>query len=381
MHIRQPCCLIAIVSQRRARASIGLIGFGVSGGRFHANLIAANPSLELAAIATDDKRHQVQARRRFPRARVVPSVKALFEFDLLPDLVVVATPNPTHAETVTAALEAGVPVVVDKPLASTAEEAEELVRLSVERGVPLHLFQNRRWDGDFLSIRALIEAGRLGRVRRFESRFEFWEPEVTAGWREHPGVRNAGGVMIDLGAHLIDQAIVLFGDVDGVYAEMDMQRPGALVDDDAFISLHHRSGVHSHLWMSHTSPEPGARFRVIGDRAVATCHGLDPQESQLAIGMRPGDTGWGQDQATATMTVAAGSMTEALPVLPGRYEEFYARLATSLHETGAPVVDPADGIRTLQLLEAARQSAQQGMPVLVPPAAHLSANTAVRAIP
>ena len=159
--------------------------------------------------------------------------------------------------------------------------------------MPLTVFQNRRLDGDFLTARRVVEGGELGTVLRFESRFERFRPDVGEGWRELPAQADGGGLLLDLGAHLVDQARELFGHPLRVYAEIDARRPGAEVEDDVFLALEHPDGVRSHLWMSAVAPLHGPRLRVSGTRAGFASDGLDPQEPQLEQGMRPGDEGYG----------------------------------------------------------------------------------------
>lgn len=201
---------------------VGLVGYGPSGRFFHAPLITATPGLRLAAVVTRDEERAAEVSAVYG-ARAVPDVEELFGAC---DLLVVASPNRTHVPLATEALAKRVPVVVDKPLARTVEEATALVRLARERGVMFTVFQNRRWDGDFLTLRALLEAGDLGTVSRFESRFERWRPTPKGGWRESGGLEDIGGLLYDLGSHLIDQAIQLLGPVRTVYAETDARRPG-----------------------------------------------------------------------------------------------------------------------------------------------------------
>jgi predicted dehydrogenase len=291
---------------------VGLAGYGLAGEIFHAPLIGAVDGLEIVGIAT-------RSRGGWPE--LLDSI----------DVLVVATPNASHVEYASAALERGLFVVVDKPLAPTAEAARGLVhdRLTV--------FQNRRWDGDFLTVRRLVESGSLGTVTRFESRFERWRPAVAAeAWRE--SAAEGGGVLLDLGSHLVDQAIVLFGPPVNVYGEVLSRRPGATVDDDAFLAIEHRGGERSHLWMSMVAPEPGPRFRVSGLAGGFVSEGLDPQEAQLKKGMRPGDPGFGS---------APGCDT-------GRYVEFYEQVVTWVRGEGPPPVDPADAVLVLDVLEQAR---------------------------
>ena len=265
-----------------------LIGFGLAGSVFHAPLIAATPGLELATVVTGNRERADRARREYPEVGVEASPGAVLERADRYDLVVVATPNDTHVELAAAAIEAGLAVVVDKPLAPTSSAARDLVELAERRGVALTVFHNRRWDSEQLTLRRLIGEGRLGDVFRYESRFERWRPEPRRdAWRETTSPAEGGGVLLDLGTHLIDQALTLFGPVHEVYGEVDRRRdaPG---DDDAFVALEHVCGVRSHLRVSSVAGAIAPRLRVLGTRAAYLVEELDGQEAALLAGLRPG---------------------------------------------------------------------------------------------
>lgn len=344
---------------------VGLLGYGLAGSVFHGPLIAATPDLRLAAIVTSDPARAARARADHPGAAIVARPDDLWSIAGELDLAVVATPNRTHVPLALAALEAGLAVVVDKPVAPSATEGRRVVAAARELERPMTVFQNRRWDGDFLTIRRLLAAGDLGRVSRFESRFERWRPVIEAGFRESGAVEDAGGVLFDLGAHLIDQALQLFGPVTTVYAEADRRRVGALVDDDAFVALTHASGTHSHLWMSAATVLLGPRFRVLGDRAGYTKLGLDVQEDALAGGTGPGDPGFGQDAPERWGLLGSEGDVRAVPTERGRYDAFYAGVVAAVRD-GAPMpVDAADSVRVVELIEAAHRSAATGQTVRV----------------
>jgi predicted dehydrogenase len=280
------------------------------------------------------------------------------------DLVVVATPNDSHVPLALRSIETGVAVVVDKPLAATAADAHRLIERAEQAGVLLSVFQNRRWDSDFLTLRALIDEGRLGRIHRFESRFERWRPVVRSdSWREDSNPSRAGGLLYDLGPHVIDQALVLFGPVASVYAELDRRRERAAVDDDVFIAMTHTGGVRSHLWVSALVAQPGPRFRVLGDRAGYTKYGLDVQETQLVAGLRPGSPDWGVEGSDHDGTVGVDDEAERVPSLPGAYEDFYSGMAAALAGDAPPPVDAHDALSSLGVIEAARHSATEGVVV------------------
>ncbi len=251
--------------------------------------------MAVAWVVTSNAERSAQAREDLPDATVVASADELWERAGEVDLVVIAAANRAHAPLAEASLRAGIPVVVDKPLATTAADARGLAELSRETGVMLAVFHNRRWDDDFLTLRRAVEEGSLGAITRLESRFERYRPEVarTGGGRA-PTREDGGGVLFDLGSHLIDQALVLFGEPTGVYAEVEARRPGAQVDDDVFVALRFPSGAIAHLWASQVAPEPGPRFRAPGLEGAFESWGLDPQEDALRSGLRPGDAGWGE---------------------------------------------------------------------------------------
>lgn len=351
----------------RALLRVGLLGYGVAGRVFHAPLITATPGLRLDAVVTRDPRRREQVRAEHPDARLVDGAEQLWRAADSLDLVVVATPNRQHVPMARAAVAAGLPVVVDKPLAPTAAQGRALVAEAAAAGVPLTVFQNRRWDGDFLTVRRLVAAGELGRVARFESRFERWRPAIKPGWRESGAPGEAGGALFDLGAHLIDQAVQLFGPVTRLYAEVDRRRPDAAVDDDAFVALTHAGGVRSHLWTSAVAAQLGPRMRVLGDRAAYTTYGLDPQEAALREGGRPGTPGWGEVTADRYGRLGADGELRAVPTEAGRYQDFYAQLVAALRD-GAPLpVDPADAVAVVELIELAHRSAAEGVTLPVPP--------------
>jgi scyllo-inositol 2-dehydrogenase (NADP+) len=347
---------------------VGLIGYGVAGAVFHAPLIAAQPGLELASVVTANEERAAAARASHPGVRVLADAEELLAAAASHDLVVVAAPNRVHVELALAALRAGVPVVVDKPLAASLADAERLAAAAAESGLVAAVFHNRRWDGDFLTLRRLLEEGRLGEPWRLESRFERWRPELRAGvWRERPDPAEAGGLLFDLGSHLIDQALCLLGPVARVYAELDPRREGAVVDDDAFVALEHRSGARSHLWMSQTAAALGPRFRALGSRAAYVKWGLDGQEDALRSGARPDAPGFGVEEPEAWGTLGAADSLVPVETERGRYLDFYAGVERSLRE-GAPVPVPlAAGVDVLRVIEAALRSARDGSVVAFGP--------------
>ena len=348
-----PLPLRPVTEQRGGERRVGLIGYGLAGSTFHAPLIAATPGLTLAAVVTSQAERAADARREHPGVEVVATADLLWERAGTLDVVVVASPNRTHVPLARAALDAGLPVVVDKPLAPTAAAARDLVNEAMQRGLMLTVFQNRRWDGDYLTLQRLRAEGALGDVLRFESRFERWRPTPKGGWREHGDPEEAGGLLYDLGSHLIDQALHLFGPSGSVYAEVIRRREGMEVDDDTFVALTHDSGVRSHLWMSAVAARSGPRFRVLGTRAAYTKHGLDVQEEALRAGGRPDGADWGREPSAHWGELGAGDEAHAVPTEAGAWQQFYAGVVTSLNEGAPPPVDPRDAIAVLDVIEAA----------------------------
>jgi predicted dehydrogenase len=340
---------------------VAVIGYGLAGAVFHAPLIAADSRMRVAVVVTSSPERAAQARTEHPGVRVVATAEDLFTDPAGIDLVVIATPNRTHAPLALRALAAGLPVVVDKPFAVTAAQGRQVVDAADKAGLTLTVFQNRRWDSDFRTVRRLIGDGSLGRVRRFESRFERWRPVVKGGWREVGDAAEGAGILYDLGSHLVDQAVHLFGPVARVYCELDRRRPGVQADDDAFVALTHANGVRSHLWMSAVAPMLGPRFRVLGSENGYVTYGLDPQEEALRAGRRPaGAQAWGTVDPEHWGTLGTHGDVHPIPTEPGDYPAFYAAVAAALLD-GAPVpVDPWDAVETLRILEQARELARDG---------------------
>ncbi|TGB08447.1 Gfo/Idh/MocA family oxidoreductase [Streptomyces sp. MZ04] len=356
---------------------VALIGYGLAGSVFHAPLIAATEGLALDTVVTSNPERQAQARAEFgDELRFAATADELWDRADELDLVVIASPNKTHVALATAALKAGLPVVVDKPIAGTAAEARELAALADDRGLLLSVFQNRRWDNDFRTLQKLVADGELGDVWRFESRFERWRPQPKGGWRESGDPEEIGGLLYDLGSHVVDQALVLFGPAKSVYAESDIRRPGAAADDDTFIAITHASGVRSHLYVSATTAQLGPRFRTLGSTAGYVKYGLDPQEAALREGDRPsgeqpsGEGAWGVEPESMWGRVGSGESPQTgggtpVETLPGDYPAYYAAVAAALRGTGTNPVSAYEAAAALDVLEAARRSARDSVTVIV----------------
>jgi predicted dehydrogenase len=335
-----------------------IVGYGLAGRTFHAPLISATPGLAVETVVTGNPERREQALGDLPGVHVVPIVDELWERSAEHDLVVIATRNDAHAPLARRGLDAGLAVLVDKPLATNVADAAALVDHARERGRLLTVFHNRRWDSDMRTLQGLLADGSLGDVTRFESRIERWRPDLRPdAWRESAGAAEGGGVLLDLGSHLVDQALQLFGPATHVYGEVDARR-GAAGDDDSFVALRHRSGTYSHLWMSAFAAAPGPRLRVLGTRAAFVVAEVDGQEDALRAGRRPDDPApWGVEPESRWGRLVRGDDSQPVPSEPGAWPEFYAELERALREGGPPPVDPADAVAALVVLDAARASA------------------------
>lgn len=335
---------------------IGLVGYGLAGRLFHGPYIDATDGLRITAIATSHPDRRSQAESEHPDADILGSAEALIDHPNV-EVVVVVTPNRSHAPIGTRALAAGRHVVVDKPIAMTVPEAEGLVEAGERAGRILSVYQNRRWDGDFQTLRSLIDDGALGPIDSLEARFERWSA-VGPEWRDV--AEEAGGPHRDLGAHLVDQSLVLFGDATRVFAQMDSRRPGSRVEDSTFVAMDHADGIRSRLWTSLIARRTGPRLRVRGLAGEYVKEDLDPQEQQLLDGLRPGDPGFGEEPEERWGRLEVDGSSTRIPTQRGDYRRFYELLRDAVRGVGERPVDPADSVRGLRVLEAAERSARSG---------------------
>ncbi len=335
---------------------VGLVGFGMAGRVFHAPVIDRVPGLRLAAIV---QRSGDTAERLYPAARVVRTVE-----DLLADerigLVVIATPNTSHARLARQCLEAGRHVVVDKPFATSSAEAAELVEAGLRCRRVLSVFQNRRWDGDFLTVQRLLEERTCGRLVLVESRFERYRPQLRGTWREKP--EPGSGILFDLGTHLVDQAVTLFGLPEAVTGDVRSERSDAVVDDAFDVTLHYPS--HRVLLRSTMlAAAPGPRFVLQGTIGSYVKYHLDPQEARLAAGDTPGGHFWDQEPrerwGTLSRATADGIESEALPTEAGDYRLYYSNVRDAIWGTAALAVTPDQAFNVIRLLDLARASSRQ----------------------
>jgi len=329
----------------------GLVGYGFGGRWFHAPLLAAAPEVEFLGVVTTSAERRELVAREHPGAATFDSLEDLARAGA--EAVAISTPADTHSALTDRALRLGLAVVCDKPFALDAAAARASVELADSLDLPLAAYQNRRWDSDFRTVRDLVDSGRLGRVTRFESRFERFTPE--------PGPPpSGGGTLRDFGSHLVDQALVLLGPVESVYAEWRINRHGQ--DDDVFVALTHANGGRSHLAGSWSEGAPGLRFRVTGTEGSYTVEGpMDGQEEALLAGRTPASEGdaWGAEPSERWGRLSRGDDGETVPTLNGAWNTFYPAFAAAVRGTAPNPVPARDAIATATVLDAARRSATE----------------------
>ena len=335
------------------RTKAGVLGFGLAGNVFHASLILAEPRLELAAVASS---RASEILKRYPKVKVYDAPEKLTA-DPEIELVVVATPDSTHALLARMALEAGKHVIVDKPLAMSAAEAAKLVAFARERNRMLTVFHNRRWDGDFKTVRGIVRCGRLGEIKLAALCWDRFRPQLTQGWRERS--RDPWGTLMNLGPHLVDQALLLFGRPRAITADLAMQRQGALSPDYFSITLHYGS-TRVLLSASTLVADPRPRFAIHGAVGSFVKYGVDSQESNLRAGVAVGTPGFGDDpEELYGVLTTIGGAPERIRTEPGDWRPFYAGVAATIVDGAAPPIDPADAVTGLEIMELARRSADE----------------------
>ena len=333
-----------------APVRIGLAGYGLGGRYFHAPLIASAANCEFLGVVTTspERRRQVAEDLGLP---AFASLKDLASAGA--EAVAISTPAATHVTLTQQVLRLGLAVVCDKPFAPDAEAARATVRLAEQLEVPITVYQNRRWDSDFLTVRELLSQGALGTLTVFESRFERFRLESGPS-------PAGGGTLLDFGSHLVDQALVLSGPVTGVYAEMHYRADPDGLDDEVFIALAHEDGVRSHLWGSWRQGSPGPRFRVAGTKGAYVIQDVDGQEAQLRSGGSPASSGdqWGTEPPERWGHLLRGDVSEPVPSARGSWDLFYPAFAAAVRGERPVPVDPWDVVATAAVLDAARASAR-----------------------
>lgn len=330
---------------------VGLVGYGMAAASLHAPLIGAEPALALRAVVSRDP---AKVHRDLPAVPVVSDVDELLA-DPAVGLVVVAAPTGAHHAVAAAALRAGRHVVVDKPMTATLAEADDLVALS---GGRLATFHQRRWDSDFRTLASCLHSGLIGRPGTYLARYDRFRPEPVDRWRERPG--PGAGLLADLGSHLVDQALQLFGPPAAVTADVGAQRPGATVDDYFHLVLSY-GPLRAVLHAGSLVRAPGPRLELHGDAGSYVSGDPDGQIAALQAGRRPGGPGWGSDGDPGTVTTADGA--RPADRVPGAYESFYRAMAAAVRGAGPVPVPAGEAREVVRVLELARLSSDEGRTV------------------
>ena len=332
---------------------VALVGYGMAGREFHAPLLREVDGLQLTHVVTGDAERAAAARAENPDVRVVPTPDELWPYASHLDLVVIASPTSAHATQARDALRRELAVVVDKPLATTAAEGRQLTELAAARGVMFTVFQNRRWDPEHLTARAVLSSAVLGEVIRYEARYERWRPVPKSRWREQTTSERGGGLLMDLQSHLVDGALDLFGPAASVYAELSALT--TVGDDVTFLALRHVSGVTSHLGATSLAGAPGPGTRLLG------------REATYLVADVGGDLtaydAWRDADDEHRGFLVRGDESEPVPRARGGWADFYRGVREALAEGSTPPVDPAEAVAVLEVLDAARVSARDGVVV------------------
>ena len=334
----------------------GLASFGLSGQVFHAPFLDVHPGFQLNKIWERTKNLSAE---KYPQAKIVRKFEDMIEDDQL-ELIIVNTPDDSHYKFCKKALQAGKNVVVEKPFTLTTREGIELTGLARKQKKVLSVFHNRRWDGDFLTVKSLIDQGLLGRLVEFEAHFDRFKNEIDPDkWREQPGPGT--GNLYDLGSHMIDQALVLFGWPESVSADLRIQRTGGKVNDYFHIHLHHKDIVVT-VKGGFLVREPGPRYILHGTEGSFIKHGLDPQEDALREGHRPDKSQWGEEDPSAwgMLNTQIGGLhyRGRIETLPGNYMGFYDNLHDAIRQGQPQAVPAEDGLNVIRIIEAARESSE-----------------------
>lgn len=338
----------------------GLAAYGMSGQVFHAPFISTDPHFELSVVT---ERTKELSRERYPEAGIVRSFEELINREEL-DLIVINTPDSTHYEYARRALEAGKHVIVEKPFTTTIAEAEELVDLASEKGLMLSVYQNRRWDGDFLTVKSILSKGLLGRLVEFESTFPRYRNFIKPNTWKETG-ENGGGLTYNLGSHLIDQAVQLFGMPEAVFADIATMRDGGKVDDYFIIHLLRSAKVPEvriTLKASYLMCENEPRFVLHGTEGSYVKHGLDTQEADLTKGLLPDTPHWGEEDEAFWGILHSEkdgkTLRESYPSLPGNYAAFYENIYQHIRKGELLQSDARGVIDVIRLIEAAKESSR-----------------------
>jgi len=338
---------------------IGLVGYGVGGRCFHAPFIQAAEGCELTGIVARSPQRVAEVHQDLPGVPVFASLAELLDTGV--DAVTISTPPQTRRELVLEAVGRGVNVIADKPFAPTAAAGQALVDAAAAAGVLLSVFHNRRWDTDITTLRAVLDEGLLGEVWRFDSRFDLDEPQTLEAGPD-------GGLLRDLGSHLVDQALWLLGPAQLVSANLDwVELPEGRTDAGFVITLSHASGAHSHISSSKVNRLESRELRVLGSLGSYVSSQTDVQAQAIFAGLRPVDdpSGWGYEKPERWGTLSIDSGIHRVPSAQGSYADYYARFAAAVSGVGAQPVPASEAVDTLAVLDAARISAAEGQTVKI----------------
>lgn len=340
-----------------------LLSYGMSGEIFHAPLLEAHAGFNLTHIM---ERSSNRAVKRYPSITTARTLDEILE-DKSIELVVVNTPHETHFKLASRVLQAGKHAIVEKPFVVSVHEGEELIRIARERGVMLSVFQNRRWDGDFMTVRKVLQSGLLGRLAEFEAHYDRYRPEVDrTTWKEgpHPG----SGILYNLGTHMIDQALTLFGRPESLSADVSIQREGGMSPDYYDIRMYYK-GFTVILKSSYLVREPGPRYLAHGVHGTFTKYGIDPQEQALKEGGIPGTPGWGTEGKDwwGRINTQFGDLhiDGTIETLPGNYLGFYDSIYAALREGKEPAVTAEQALDVIRIVELAIESSKEGKRLMV----------------
>jgi predicted dehydrogenase len=336
---------------------LGVVGYGTGGRYFHTPFIAAARGIELAGIVARAPATVAQAKADWPGVTIFPSLTAMLAAGI--DAVTITTPPQTRRELVLEAIDAGVPIIADKPFAPSAEAGRELDAAAKAKGVVLSVFHNRRFDADALTLRKILDDGRLGKLWRVHSRMDLDDPHTLENG-------PTGGLLRDLGSHLVDQALWLLGPATAVDAQLDLiERPEGPTDASFVLTIRHANGVHSHLSASKLNHLAAKEFRAYGEAGSYVSSGTDVQAQAIFAGRRPADdlAAWGYESVDLWGTLRTAAGVERIPSEQGRYHAYYEAFARAVREGSAPPVTAEEAIQTLAVLDAARISAAEGRTV------------------
>jgi predicted dehydrogenase len=337
------------------KLKVGIAGYGLAGRSFHAPILAGT-NFEVTAVLTTNDVRKRHAKEDFPTVKIVSTIEELCEQDL--DLMVIASGNQVHLSQALAAINAGIPTVVDKPMGVNVAQTREILDAANSAGVAVTTYFNRKWDSDILTLKRVIRDGQIGRVIRMDSRFERFRPQLNPhSWRENNSPEDGGGLLLDLMPHLISTAIECFGPANLKSSSIRSVRGGA--DDDCVLVLAHETGVESILSASAVVGAPGPRLRVIGSEGAFVVNELDAQEALLRAGKAPKDGKWEEDTSSQAF-IHRGDSVEEFKTDPGNYASFYSLVHEAIVNKTAMPISPEEILAVAQIIDKAREINSHG---------------------